>query len=95
MKIEIINGSTSGTNGVVIYVEGKPHPIRNFRNHITDLNGFDDNEIEALLGTDYPKYEEGKYQFNVSANHLKLITGERLPTTKRELTLLETYGIKH
>lgn len=89
MNIEIHN-TTGDTRGYKIYAQGAERPMRNFRAHMVDLHGFTDDDIQNLLSaSDYKKFENGQYKFNVSKSRLELVTGERLATTKAELELYQ------
>lgn len=91
MKIEICSPSNPAYSAN-IYADGKkvsaPKPS------IMDSFGWSDDEIMALIGeSNFEKYEQGKYQFNVTTSHFKLITRQRAASNNYELKLLDEYGI--
>jgi len=86
MKIEITN--EGDCNGYHIYESGTNRPMRNFRRNFIRLYDFDDDDIENLLGCKaYKTFVNGKFTFNVTKSHLQLITGERLASTRQELSI--------
>jgi len=71
-----------------IYTKDNLRPLKNFRQHINTFAFYDD-DIENLIGVKAfsTSFKEGKYIFNVSVNHLQLITGERSAENRNELLM--------
>lgn len=86
MQIEITAPQNPADN-YSIYKTGENRPIRNQRANVIGLYQFTEDDIENLLESQYKRFQEGKYQFNVTANRLQLITGERSARNKAELNL--------
>lgn len=83
MKIEITNEGEY----FHIYKQGEARPFRNMRANI-NLFAFYEDDILNLLGEKkYKKFELGQYVFDIPANHIKLITGERSAQTRNELLM--------
>jgi hypothetical protein len=88
MKIEITNEGEH----FYIYKNGDNLPMRNLRRNL-NIYAFFEDEIEALIGEkEYNgSFQKGKYQYNVSDDHLKLISGERSAKNRTELELTKHF----
>lgn len=86
MKIQITN---EGDEGFFIYKTGENRPVKNYRSNFTKLFTFWNQDILWLIGEkNYDnKFLKGVYTFSVTANHLKLITGERSAQNRKELAM--------
>lgn len=85
MKILVESNGQMG--GYKIYQDSKSFPLRNMRKNI-NVNEFTEDDVFNLIGEkEYEKFEDGKFEFNVSKNMLDLITGQRSAKTKSELNL--------
>lgn len=61
---------------------------------ISDPWGWSANELALLLGEKgLAEYENGKYEFNVTTSHFKLVTGQRVCKNTHEIKLLTEYEI--
>lgn len=87
MKIEIV--SSAPDKEYKIYKIGDKFPVKNLRsNQLIGNCDFSENDILNLLGDKkYAKFENGIYVFDVTKNHLDLITGERSPRNRTELEM--------
>ena len=84
MKIEITNEE----NGYKLYKENSNRPEINFRHSFLSNYLFFEDDIFNLLGEKrYKDFENGKYIFEISKNHLDFITGLRSARTRSELLI--------
>lgn len=92
MKIEII-APTNPAYESKVSVDGVCKPCPGIS--VTDPWGWSDEELEALLGREnFDKLQAGKYQFNIPASRVKLITGERPAKSRADLQLLTDYNLR-
>jgi hypothetical protein len=88
MKIEIISPLAPFTHGYEIECNGKRLHNVNAGMHPKE---FSEEEIEFLLGGDYTKFEQGKYQFNIPKWKLDAIEGKMLTTDRYSLVFATEY----
>jgi len=84
MKIEITNEGEY----YHLYKQHEKRPLVNMRQNINTFAFYDD-DIENIIGEKAfnGSFKNGKYIFEVSVNHLDLITGKRSARTRNELLM--------
>ena len=84
MNIEITNEGEYYN----LYKESEKRPLKNMRQSINTF-AFYDEDIENLIGQNAfnGTFQQGKYKYNVSLKHLKLILGERGAENRTELLM--------